>query len=108
MIELSLSTIITTLFGAILSGLMSIIINKLKTLDSIEKNNILLNERYKNLTEGYKALSDKIDKLSILETQMAKIPVVERDLKTAFRLIDDLKDQLNNCQSCNQYNRDVV
>lgn len=91
MIELPLSTILTTLFGALISALMSIIINKLKMLDSIKENNILINERYKNLAE-------KIDKLSILEKQVDRIPIVERDLKKAFSLIDELRKQLKGDQ----------
>jgi hypothetical protein len=87
MIELSLSTVVTTLFGIVMSAMMSLIISKLKLLDSIEKNNILLNERYRTLGE-------KIDKLSILEGQVNRIPIVERDLKTAFRQIDELRKQL--------------
>lgn len=85
MIELSLSTILTTLFGALMSAMMSVIISKLKTLDAIRETNILLNERYKNLSE--------------------KIPVIERDLKTAFTLIDRLKGQINNRQELNDYSR---
>ena len=77
-----------TVLTAIISGLCVAIPTSISIIVTGNSRDAVNEERIKNLSEKIDALSVKVQLHNNFETRIA---VIERDLKTAFNKLDDLR-----------------
>lgn len=82
-----------TIITALISGLCVAIPTLISVVVTSNTRDAVNEERIKNLSEKIDALSIKVQMHNNFETRIA---VLERDLKTAFSKLDDIKLEMEN------------
>lgn len=82
-----------TVITALISGLCVAIPTLISVVVTSNTRDAVNEERIKNLSEKIDALSIKVQMHNNFETRIA---VLERDLKTAFSKLDDIKLEMEN------------
>lgn len=80
-----------TIITALISGLCVAIPTLISVVVTSNTRDAVNEERIKNLSEKIDALSAKVQLHNNFETRIA---VLERDLKTAFSKLDDIKKEI--------------
>lgn len=80
-----------TVITALISGLCVAIPTLISVVVTSNTRDAVNEERIKNLSEKIDALSAKVQLHNNFETRIA---VLERDLKTAFNKLDDIKKEI--------------
>ena len=82
-----------TIITAIISGLSVAIPTIISVIVTSSTRDAVIEERMKFLSEKIDALSDKVQQHNNFAVRIAEI---ERDLKTLFRLLDEVKRSVKN------------
>ena len=80
----------TNVVTALISGLCVAVPTIISVIVTSNARNAVVEERIKFLTEKFDNLSDRVTKHNQL---VERVAIVERDLKTAFNRIDELREE---------------
>lgn len=80
----------TNVVTALISGLCVAVPTIISVIVTANARNAVVEERIKFLTEKFDNLSDRVTKHNQL---VERVAIVERDLKTAFNRIDEIREE---------------